>query len=176
MIRLCYNLTNLPHGVNHDESAFVSKEVGEYGGGVAGPLRFHRRHKVDELLVDLVAKFPSLGCPAVDNLALFGGFVELAGVDVGIGLEEFVEEGSVEIGVDVGLRGQRVILRGVVAIGIVLRVRRVSVRCGQGGVRGGRRVVVAAAHSLRDGGWLGWWEMKAPKIASGISKSFLVRW
>ena len=118
--------------VNHGNSALVSKEVGEYVCGVAGPLLLHRGHEVDELLVDLVTKFPSLGGPAIDNFPLLWGFVELAGVDVGTRLEEFVEEGRVEIGVDVGLRDQSVVGGGVVALGIILRGQRVSVRCGWG--------------------------------------------
>ena len=98
----------------------MPEEVGEYGGGVTGPLFLHRGHEIDELLVDLVTKFSSLGGPAIDDLPLLGGFMELAGVDVGVRLEEFVEEGSVEIGVDVGLWGQRVLGVGVVALGVDL--------------------------------------------------------
>ncbi len=136
MIRRCYNLANPPKNVNHGVSALVPEEVGEYGGGVVGSLLVHWRHEVDELLVDLVAQLPSLGCPAVDDLSLLWGFVELAGVHVRIRLEEFVQEGSVEIGVDEGFRGQGVIRGGVVAIGIVLSVSLVSVRCGEGCAEG----------------------------------------
>lgn len=50
----------------------AAKQVGEELAGVLGRLQLHRRHEVDQLLVDVVAQLAALRGPTVDHLALLG--------------------------------------------------------------------------------------------------------
>ena len=103
-------------------NTLVSEQVGKDLCRIACPLLLDRGHKVDQLFVDLVPKFSSFGCPTIHNLALFWGFVEFACRNVGVGVEEFVEQGRVEIGVDVGFRDQDVVCGWLVALLVFLCV------------------------------------------------------
>ena len=113
-------------------------------GSIAGAVVVHGSHEIDELLVHLVPKLPSLGCSPIDNLALFRGLVELVGGDVGVGVQELVQEGCVKLDVCVGICHARVVVRDAVFVvlqgmDVMSMYSKMRVRCvGRGGRDGAR--------------------------------------